>query len=164
MISNKYRYQRYVIIGEALFRGMLRIWILLMNTSETKTYFHLPSFLYPDMARGTVDIRRQGRQWAVWPRKYNQNHVFWSSLQWRHNECDSVSNHQPHDCLLNHLLRRRSMKTSKLHVTGLCAGNSPVTGEFPAQRASNAEMFPFDDVIMSGDYVGVRTSACIALT
>ena len=26
--------------------------------------------------------------------------------------------------------------------------NSPVTGEFPAQMASNAEMFPFDDVIM----------------
>ena len=24
-------------------------------------------------------------------------------------------------------------------VTGLCAGNSPVTGEFPAQRASDAE-------------------------
>ena len=33
----------------------------------------------------------------------------------------------------------RSKKTSKLRVTGLCAGNSPVTGEFPAQRASNAE-------------------------
>ena len=31
------------------------------------------------------------------------------------------------------------MKTSKLRVTGLCAGNSPVTGEFPAQMASNAE-------------------------
>ena len=30
-------------------------------------------------------------------------------------------------------------KTSKLHVTGLCAGNSPVTGEFPTQMASNAE-------------------------
>ena len=28
---------------------------------------------------------------------------------------------------------------SKLHGTGLCAGNSPVTGEFPAQMASNAE-------------------------
>ena len=28
---------------------------------------------------------------------------------------------------------------SKLRVTGLCAGNSPVTGEFPAQKASNAE-------------------------
>ena len=30
-------------------------------------------------------------------------------------------------------------KTSKLRVNGLCAGNSPVTGEFPAQMASNAE-------------------------
>ena len=27
----------------------------------------------------------------------------------------------------------------KLRVTGPCAGNSPVTGEFPAQKASNAE-------------------------
>ena len=30
-------------------------------------------------------------------------------------------------------------KTIKARVTGLCAGNSPVTGEFPAQRASNTE-------------------------
>ena len=67
----------------------------------------------------------------------------WSSvtrpLQWRHNWCDSVSNHQPHDCLLNCLFRRRWKKTLKLRVTGLCMGNSPVTGEFPAQMASNAE-------------------------
>ena len=32
-----------------------------------------------------------------------------------------------------------SKKTPKLRVTGLCAGNSPVTGEFPAQMASSAE-------------------------
>ena len=51
-------------------------------------------------------------------------------LQWFHNGQDGVSNHQPHDCLLNLLFRRRSKKMSKLHVTGLCAGNSPVTGEF----------------------------------
>ena len=61
------------------------------------------------------------------------------SLQWRHNGHDSVSNHQPHGCLLNRLFRRRSKKTSKLRVTGLCAGNSPGTGEFPAQIASYAE-------------------------
>ena len=61
------------------------------------------------------------------------------ALQWRHNEYDCVSNHQPHDCLFNRLFRRRSKKTSKLHVTGLCEGNSLVTGEFPTQRASNAE-------------------------
>ena len=35
--------------------------------------------------------------------------------------------------------RRRSKKTPKLRVTGNCEGNSPVTGEFPAQRASYAE-------------------------
>ena len=35
--------------------------------------------------------------------------------------------------------RRKSKKASKLRVTGLCVGNSPETGEFPAQRASNAE-------------------------
>ena len=35
--------------------------------------------------------------------------------------------------------RRRSKKASKLRVTGLCAGNSPETGEFPAPMASNAE-------------------------
>ena len=60
------------------------------------------------------------------------------ALQWRHNWRDGVSNHQPHDCLLNRLSRRRSKKTSK-RVTGLCEGNSPVIGEFPAQRASNAK-------------------------
>ena len=69
------------------------------------------------------------------------------ALRWRHNGHDSVSNHQPHDCFLNRLFRRRSKKTSKLRVTGLCVGNSP--GEFPAQMASNTEkMFPFYDVIM----------------
>ena len=39
----------------------------------------------------------------------------------------------------NCLFRRWSKKTSKLRVTGLCVGNSPVTDEFPSQIASNAE-------------------------
>ena len=61
------------------------------------------------------------------------------SLRWRHYGRDSVSNHQLHDCLLNRSIRRRSKKASKVRVTGLCAGNSPGTGEFPEQMASNAE-------------------------
>ena len=52
---------------------------------------------------------------------------------------DGVSNHQPHDCLLNRLFGCRSKKTSKHRATGLCAGNSLGTGEFPAQMASNTE-------------------------
>ena len=61
------------------------------------------------------------------------------TLQWRHNGRDGVSNHQPYDCLLNPLFKGISQKTSKLRVAGLCVGNSPVTGEFFAQRTSNAE-------------------------
>ena len=82
----------------------------------------------------------------VWQQKEN---VTWETLasskcisltlQWRSNERDGISNHQPHDCLLNRLFMRRSKKTSKLRVTGLCEGNSPVTGEFPAQIDNNAE-------------------------
>ena len=69
-------------------------------------------------------------------------------LQRRQNERDGVSNHQRLDCLLNPLFRCRSKKTPKLCVTGLCGGNWPMTTELPVQRASDAEMFPFDDVIM----------------
>ena len=60
-------------------------------------------------------------------------------LRWRHNDRDGVSNHQPRGCLLSRVFSHRWKKTSKLRVTGLCAGNSPVSGEFPAQMASNAE-------------------------
>ena len=74
--------------------------------------------------------------WSVW--------ISVKSLHWRHNDHDGVSNHQPHGCLLNRLFRRRSQKTSKLRVTGLCTGpvNSPHNG--PVTK----KMFPFDDIIM----------------
>ena len=61
------------------------------------------------------------------------------TLPWHQHGHEGVSNHQPHCCLLNRSFWRRSKKTSKLRVTGFCAGNSSATGEFPAQMASNAE-------------------------
>ena len=61
------------------------------------------------------------------------------SLQWRHNERGSVSNHQRLHYLLNCRFRRRSKKILKLRVTSLCEGNSPVTDEFPTQKPSNSE-------------------------
>ena len=69
-------------------------------------------------------------------------------LHWRHNDHDGVSNHQPHGCLLNRLFRRRSKKTSKLRVTGLCVGNSPGPVSSPHKGPVTRKMFPFDDVIM----------------
>ena len=56
-----------------------------------------------------------------------------------YNEHNGVLNHQPHDCLSICLISLRSKKTSKLRVTGLWEGNSPVTGASPTQRAGNAE-------------------------
>ena len=82
---------------------------------------HHWSYWWPGI--NMVQIYQQIQQWSR------------STLQWRHNEHGGISNHQPHDCLLD----RRSKKTSKLRVTGLCEGNSLVTGKFPKQRASNAE-------------------------
>ena len=70
------------------------------------------------------------------------------SLQWRHNDHDGVSNHQPHGCLLKRLFRRRSKKTSKFRVTGLCVGNSPGPVNSPHKELVTRKMFPFDDVIM----------------
>ena len=72
------------------------------------------------------------------------------ALQWRHNGCDGVSNHQRLDCLLNRLFKPRSKKISKRRVTGLCEGNwirrwpmnSPHKG--PVTR----KMFPFGDIVM----------------
>ena len=60
-------------------------------------------------------------------------------LPWRHNEHDGVSNHRHLHCLFSCWFRRRSKKTSKLRVTGLCASNPLVTGEFPAQMAIKVE-------------------------
>ena len=63
------------------------------------------------------------------------------SLQWCHNESDGISSHQPHDCSLNRLFTKAidAARWCFLRVNGLCEGNSPVTGELPGQRTSNAE-------------------------
>ena len=66
---------------------------------------------------------------------------------WRHNGRDGVSNHQPHDCLLNRLFRLRSRKTPKLRITGFCARNSPVNS--PHKWPVTRKMFPFNVVIMN---------------
>ena len=61
------------------------------------------------------------------------------TLQWHHNKCHGVSNQQHLECLISRLFRSTSKKTSKLHVSGPCKENQPVTGGIPWQRASNAE-------------------------
>ena len=64
--------------------------------------------------------------------------IFWHIILVIHPK-DVVSNHQPHDCLLNRLFKARVKENIKAPRHWLCEGMSTVTGEFPAQRASNAE-------------------------
>ena len=62
-------------------------------------------------------------------------------LQWRRNECDGVSNHRRLRCLLNCWFRRTLKKTSKLRVTGLCAGIHRWPVNSPHKRPVTREMF-----------------------
>ena len=67
-------------------------------------------------------------QSAEWDSK--RSRLIMKSLQWRHNGHDDVSYKSPASRLfINRLFKYRPKKTPKLRVTGLCAGNSPVTGE-----------------------------------
>ena len=138
------------------------VWLEVSHQLDSHRWHLWPEAASLTATNGTCDQRlpawqpptaRVARGWLPpWPSPSElfQMHAAWYisiyswlviniTLQWRHNEGVGVSNLQPHDCLLNGLFRRRSKKTSNLSVTGLCAANSPVTGEFPTQRASNAE-------------------------
>ena len=86
-------------------------------------------------------------------------------LKWRHNKHNGVSNHRRLGCILKPLFRRRSKKPSKLRVTGLWEGNSPVTGEFPVQRASNVENIPiwWRSLICAGTYGWVNNPDAVDL-
>ena len=72
---------------------------------------------------------RCNKHWYLLRSRINNWWGVGQSLQWRHNGSDGVSNHQRHDSLLNRLFRHIPKKISKLRVTGLCEGNSPVTSE-----------------------------------
>ena len=103
-------------------------------------------FIFNDInLRRYRDLADEMKEFA---RQWNPRTAQSVTLLWHHDDHDGVSNHQPHGCLLNRLFRRRSKKTSKLRVTGLCVGNSPGPVNSPHKGPVTWKMFPFDDVIM----------------
>ena len=114
-------------------------WRLGDRCNEKMPPYQLPSERWYTLSRTSYFYDGKPYTWKVFTDTYSPKSNEGTTLEWRHNWRNSFSNHQPHDCLFNRLFRRRSKETSKLRVTGLCAGNSPGTGEFPAQMASNAE-------------------------
>ena len=120
-----------------LLKQSLRNYFSRRSTKRITTTFWKSNDTQADKKRQYYSYRR---------RQYSHTFIYTQSgsslhkpFQWRHNELDGVSNHRRPDCLLSRLSRRRSKKRSKLRVTGFCEGNSPVIGEFPTQRTSNAE-------------------------
>ena len=73
------------------------------------------------------------------------------ALQWRHNGCHGVSNHQPRDCLVNRLLkdqRKHQNPASLAFVRGIHRWPVNPPHKWPLTR----QLFPFDDVIMDTTY------------
>ena len=149
-----------IMTGPFLVMISLQIQIHLIHfITEFRTYKNIECN-YSSIGSSVKPTLKIGYSWVIPSQRWTTYFGPWynssKSLRWHHNGCDSVSNHQPHDCLLNPLFRRKWKKTSKLHFTGLCAGNSPGTGEFPAQMASNAENVSFwwcHHVILHHDYI-----------
>ena len=77
----------------------------------------------------------------VWP------HLIFSLL-WRHNGCGSISNDQPHDCLLNCLFRRMSNKHQSSAPLAFARGIHRGPINCSQKWSVTWKMYPFDDVIM----------------
>ena len=77
-------------------------------------------------------------------------------LQRRRNEIDSVSNDQPHDCLLNRLFRRRSRKHQSSASLAFVRGIPRWPVNSPYKGTVTRKMFPFDDVTMQADRSSFR--------
>ena len=118
--------------------GRILLYTITYFLSRIKRLCLISHSLCPVTQRTYIITHIENRA-VIWL-QHKKKHVEWyMSGHWRHDERDSVSNHRHLDCLLNRLFRRRSKKTSKPRVTGPCEKNSPVTGDFPAQKDSNVE-------------------------
>ena len=144
---------------------------MLMNTWYASNSCLYKTFLYPSgiwyFLRYIITLIIKF-SFIIWPYKANNvlagifrfQHLRGSSksLQWRHNELISVSNHPRLDCLFKRVFGRRSRKTSKLCVTGYVRGIHRWPVNSPHKWPVTRKMFPFDDVIM--DINRYRVSLC----
>ena len=149
-----------VICKAYVYEMLLKITQWKENTSHRFNMYYPAHFCHSAVGKSSVGdvtdvsgVDRSGySRVPVGEHKGHHNNGWYAKsvapLHWRHNGRDSVSNHPPHHCLLNRLFRRRSKKTSKLRVTGLCVEihRGPVNS--PHKWPVTRKMFPFDDVIM----------------
>ena len=71
--------------------------------------------------------------WKVPPIMNASNHEEWIFMHCSDSMISATAVIQP-------FVQAQIKENTKPHLTGLYEGNSPATGEFPTQRASNAEI------------------------
>ena len=92
--------------------------------------------LFFDRSCENITVQPYPRQWKN-PEALAVSDIPLKLLQWSHNV--TASQITSLTIVYSVVYSGKSKKTPKLRVTGLCAGNSPGTGEFPAQMASYVE-------------------------
>ena len=125
VLRMKFRWKMLLTIRQYLGYGLVpnrrqvAIWALMTKFCDT--------YIYHQIWGGCKILHTTPKNTSLYTYHFIFGHTYFHiPLQWRHSGRDGVSNHQPHHCFLNRLFGRRSKKTSKLRVTGLCARNSPV--------------------------------------
>ena len=139
----------------AAFPGVI---ISIMNIRQWRNHL----ILYTGKVTFHATILLMQHHWSLWETMCEDSWTRPSDqlwLQWHHNERGDVSNHQPHDCLLNrlYLFRCISKKASKLRVTGLCDGNPPVTGGSPHKGLWHGKCFH----LMTPSWKKLNNTECI---
>ena len=85
-----------------------------------------------------IHISKKGLQYLILNGDPSSEVAHNSSLHWRHNDLDDVSNHQPHGCTQPFIQTQIKENIKAPRHWPLC-GEFTGTGEFPSQRASYTE-------------------------
>ena len=83
-----------------------------------------------------------------WVKRSNSIGYWHRSLQWCHNERDGVSNHQPHDCLLNRYSGADHRKHQSSASLAFVWGIHRWSVNYPHKGPVTRKMFPFGYIIM----------------
>ena len=132
---------------------------LLMSYGTNKDIFYKQrKYCKLEISITRLKIFIRNSKYLVVPPNSNTHAVFFNHvkcqrwwiipLQWRHDGRDGVSNHQPHDCWLNFLSRRRSKKTSNSAPLDFVRGIHRWPVNCPHKWPVTLKLFPCDDVIM----------------
>ena len=120
-------------------------------STEARRHHETDQVVHINSSRPTTTGTQLATDWS-WPHgEPAQNGRHFGNditLRWRQNVRDSVSNHQPHHCLLNRYSdadqRKHQSSVSLAFVRGIQRGPVNPPHKWPVAR----KMFPFDDVIM----------------